>query len=703
PKTIFLLIVPMILLGVCGAIVVSNSLFTHPHLINVLSSVVTVMIILYLLFLAVTIFITFVLSASFSNRYSKPYDSIIKTMEKVMAGDLTVRCNVEGETSSSVYIATFLNEMLSIIEDDYHKIEKNQEDILKTAAKLKANEENYLNILMVANDAIFEWDIEKSTVSVSDQWNDVVGEKPDENGFTADSFFSLFDLSEEEQKSLNNFLNEIAGDFSGELKLAKKSPDERQRWVLFKAIGLFNDTGKTCKVVASFSDITKRVEDANKLQYLAYYDALTGLLKYTRFMELADIIVSDERNENKLKAMALIDLDGFKHINDTLGHNVGDFAIQSAADKIRRAVEGKGIACRFGGDEFVLLLDAIACEQDAYDIIEDLRADILNPLIYEEHTIVLSASIGVAFFPKHSTNLFQLFKFADYSMYQAKHSGKNQLVSFTSEIGREEQRKSDILHCLKGVYESNELKIYYQPLVSASTGKITGFEALLRLFSQEIGLISPAEFIPIAEENGLMYNLGLWILQRVCEDLARFANDIEGDISMTVNISTIQLTNPNFPKDIAKIFENAGVSPENIEFDVSADGSFVFDKQVKNNIYKISEMGVKVAIDDFGLGSASLKNFQDIPANSIKIDKKLIKNITSSSKDYEIVKMATNLAHSLNVKVIAKGIENGEQQVAVKDIGCDDLQGFYFSEPIHKTDSENLLKNMKTYQIDKKS
>ena len=431
------------------------------------------------------------------------------------------------------------------------------------------------------------------------------------------------------------------------------------------------------------------------IEQLAYHDGLTGLYNRVAFMKYAfEIFQNDGPNLGK-HAIFFIDLDNFKNVNDTLGHDYGDLLLQQISNSLSSMVDDTDILARTGGDEFLILKTTFTTKESLSKFASHL-IDIANePFNLNGEKAHISMSVGIAMFPKDGLTINELIKNADIAMYNAKTSGKNAYRFFNSYMEDDFNRKNDLADILSTVIEKNEVYLMYQPQVSVTTGKVTGYEALMRIESEIVGYIPPTEFIPIAEDSGVINQLGEWALYEACSFNHSLMQSGFGDLKVSVNVSTTQLQDDKFIDIIKSIPEKTGMDLKYLEIEITESvlmNSFEHNLELINDMKKL---GVSIALDDFGTGYSSFNYLTQIPIDTLKIDKSFIDGICNNEKDKCIADSIINLAHKMNISVVAEGVEDKEQLTILQEQFCDTLQGYLFSKPLKSTKLIDLLVDLK--------
>lgn len=432
------------------------------------------------------------------------------------------------------------------------------------------------------------------------------------------------------------------------------------------------------------------------IEQLAYHDGLTGLYNRVAFMKYAYKIFHDASVGASKHAIFFIDLDNFKNINDTLGHDYGDLLLKDVSDRMLSCIASDDILARNGGDEFLILKNRF----DTVDDLENFASQLVNvvhhPFILNDETAVVSMSVGIAVFPNNGLMVSELIKNADIAMYNAKNSGKNSYRFFDSYMEDDVNRKNDLADILSHVIDKNEIYLQYQPQVNVESGQVTGYEALMRIESELVGFISPAEFIPIAEETGIINILGEWALIEACNFNQVLIKSGFGPLRVSVNVSTTQLKDDHLIDIIKSIPEKTGMDLKHLEIEITESvlmNSFEHNLKLIN---QMKELGCSIALDDFGTGYSSFNYLTQIPIDTLKIDKSFIDGICSNEKDRCIADSIIDLAHKMDISVVAEGVEDNEQLQILQNQFCDTLQGYLFSKPLNSTDFIELLSKHKT-------
>jgi len=457
------------------------------------------------------------------------------------------------------------------------------------------------------------------------------------------------------------------------------------------------------------SDLTAVILGQQELKYLAFHDKLTGLRNRDGFYEQLDQILIDLPREtgDSISAILFCDLDNFKLVNDSLGHDIGDIVLKEVAVRITDCLRKSDMVFRLGGDEFTIIIRHLKREVEAAKVAEKIIYHLSQPFEIKGHKITyLSTSIGIVIIPQKGGDRENLVKKADTAMYAAKNSGKNQYQFFADVMTDDSIQRMKIENNLKTLVQDatfeDECNILYQPIMERNQNgeyNVIGSEALLRWSNPELGSVLPDTFIPIAEESNLISPMGEWIFYKTCKDMAPVIQAQDKSFYISVNLSAQQLKAPNIVEKIENIIKAANIDPHNVQFELT-ETSFVEDRlEISRNLLKLNHMGIRLAIDDFGVGFASLVYLQRIPASVIKIDKSFIQHLGTSREHRQLVKSIIHLGSNLEKDVIAEGVEKPDQLEFLKKENCHKYQGFLFSKPIEINELQAYLVNKPHHRL----
>lgn len=472
-----------------------------------------------------------------------------------------------------------------------------------------------------------------------------------------------------------------SGRWSGEIWQSRKDGAEFLCWLQSSAV--LDAMGQRSHYVAVLSDITDQKRAEQELRYLANYDTLTSLPNRTLLSERLSRAIVRARRQGHRIAVLFLDLDRFKDINDSLGHAAGDRILRAAAARLQETVGAEHTVARLGGDEFTVVLENIDTPEDAEAVARRLMRAFETPLDFDErHDVSISPSIGISLYPDHAQVPTDLLKHADTAMYQAKAAGRRTYMRYTEAMDVEIRRRATISAALRKVLDRGELRLVYQPRLSLPEQRITGVEALLRWRSAEYGDISPAQFIPLAEESGLILEIGEWAMHEACRTLERWRQQGLDQLSMSVNVSALQLLRSDLPRTVARALDESGIPAWRLELELTESVIMANAVQTATTLQAIRDLGVGLAVDDFGTGYSSLAYLKRLPINTLKIDKEFVGDLGRDPDDEAITSTVITMAHSLGLNVVAEGVESEAQMEFLREHGCDEIQGYWLARPL---------------------
>lgn len=427
------------------------------------------------------------------------------------------------------------------------------------------------------------------------------------------------------------------------------------------------------------------------IEYLAYHDTLTNLPNKLAFLDYVNAVLVSSAGANKTHAVYFIDLDNFKTINDTLGHEYGDSLLIHTAKNLSSICDN-GLLARTGGDEFIIFRENLSSKDDAVRFAASIIEQFQDPIDLGGEAVYVSMSIGIAIYPENGLSPNTLLKNADIAMYKSKDYGKNRYTLFDSKMEEELNRNINIIEILRNAIDNHEIYVQYQPQYELTYNTIIGFEALMRIRSRRLGFLSPSEFIPVAEESGLIIELSNWLIREACKYNKRLMDMGLPPKFVSVNISSVQIDHPGFVDAINEILEETGLPPEYLVLEITESTLVASLTDAAKLLQNLQKMGLKISLDDFGTGYSSLNYITRMPINTLKIDKSFIDHICTSKKDAHIAELIISLAHNLQIKVVAEGVENENQLALLKDKNCDYVQGYLFSPPLYPEELEILIR-----------
>jgi diguanylate cyclase (GGDEF)-like protein/PAS domain S-box-containing protein len=494
-------------------------------------------------------------------------------------------------------------------------------------------------------------------------------------------------------EAIRKDLQEI-GSWRGEIYGVKKTGEEYTNWVTVNTIN--DDNGRPFRHVVLFSDITDKKKNEERIWYEANYDALTHLPNRRLFQErLKQEVLRANRLSTKV-ILLYLDLDGFKEVNDAMGHPGGDQLLVEVARRLNEVVRVTDSTSRLGGDEFTVTLVDVQDYQTATTVANAILEKIRAPIMIDSCASYISASIGITVYPNDAEDSYSLIKNADQAMYEAKKLGRNQYVFYTQEMQLVAHRRSEQKRELRNALLNNEFEVYFQPVVNSKTGKITKAEALIRWRHSAMGMVSPAEFIPLAEEAGLIHEIGSWIFLECLEQSLKWREQFGVDFQISVNLSPAQFKNTLYFDRWFSLIESASSTDNCLCVEITEGVLLDASEKTAEQLLRFRDAGIEVAIDDFGTGYSSLVYIKRIDADYLKIDRAFITNLSLESTDYPLVEAIIMMSHKLGLKVIAEGVETEAQLRLLNSVGCDYIQGYWYSKPLSKVEFESwMLKNNK--------
>ena len=428
-------------------------------------------------------------------------------------------------------------------------------------------------------------------------------------------------------------------------------------------------------------DITDRKATEARIQHMAMHDPLTGLPNRLLFSERLSQQLGTAETLGPGLAVHCVDFDNFKEINDALGHPIGDALLIAMAQRLQRCVRGSDTIARIGGDEFAVIQCDVAQPQDAARLAENLRRAVQEPFLIEEHEIATTITIGISLAPRDGDLPDDLIKNADLALYQAKTEGRGSQRFFRPEMNERAKRRLKLAGDLRRALERREFELHYQPKVDLASRRISGLEALLRWPHPEHGMVPPGEFIPVAEETGLILPVGTFVLKTACRQLRCWLDDGLVPVPVAVNLSAAQFARQDLVGSIQQLLEECRLEPRLLELEITESVLARSASQISTVLDRLRALGVSIALDDFGTGYSSLSYLHRFPIDRIKIDKSFISRICHDQNSRSIVEAILSLAHTLRLKTVAEGIETEEQMIWLVERGCDEVQGFYFEQP----------------------
>ncbi|MDX8390737.1 MAG: EAL domain-containing protein [Mariprofundaceae bacterium] len=478
--------------------------------------------------------------------------------------------------------------------------------------------------------------------------------------------------------------------WEGEIRYRQKSGDFTAEWL--KVSKIYDEAGQVMNYLGCFSDINTQESARQRLYHLANYDMLTDLPNRTLFTACLHRELVNARRRNSTLAILFLDLDRFKVINDTLGHLAGDMLLKEVAGRLQVCMRENDIVSRQGGDEFIALLTDLRHAEDAAIVAEKILQALRRPLMIEGSELFVTTSIGISLFQDdHTIGKEQLIKQADEAMYQAKETGRNNYCFYAGEMNNLSLQRLSLESKLRKAMANNELSLCYQPQFDSHHQTLIGMEALIRWTHPELGMISPVEFIPLAEETGLIIDIGGWVLHTACKQNRKWQSEGLKKMRISVNISGVQFKQNNFLEVVDQVLADTQLEAEQLELELTESVIMHDAEAVIALLHQLHDRNIKLSIDDFGTGYSSMSYLKRFPIQKLKIDRAFVKDVTIDPDDAVIVKAMINLSHSLHLEVIAEGVETQEQLAWLSKHDCDEIQGYYLGRPLTTEQFSTLL------------
>jgi len=571
---------------------------------------------------------------------------------------------------------------------------------VQSEEKLRKSEERFHLLTRATSEAVWDLDLLKNEYWLSKEFEKVFGYKLNETQTIDLESWWLNIHPEERERVILRFkeiMNSDAKSWSEEYSFRRA--EGGYVFVLDRGYVIRNESGKAIRAIGTMMDITQRKQAEEILRYQAVYDQLTGLPNRLLFNERLLASLKKAKKTKKMLAVMFLDLDKFKKINDTLGHAAGDRLLEGFAGRISETLRSTDTVARWGGDEFTLLLPDINCLEDAVKTAQRILNNLKPAFKLEEQAFHISSSIGIAVYPDDGEDAETLVKNADAALYRAKEMGRNNYQLYTSTINPQGSHLLTIESRLHEALEQGEFEVFYQPKVNITTWKIQGMEALLRWHHPELGLVTPATFISIAEENGLIVPIGEWVLQTACTQNKAWQDALHPDLRVAVNVSARQFQQFNLLQMVANCLEKTGLAPKYLELEITETTAMQNVDYTTKVMKDLQNMGVQIALEDFGTGNCSLNNLKKLPLNILKIDRSLVSELTTDPCERAIANAVATLGRDLNLSVVAEGVETKEQLECLRALHYREIQGHYVSPALSADDASKLLVNSQLRQV----
>jgi diguanylate cyclase (GGDEF)-like protein/PAS domain S-box-containing protein len=560
---------------------------------------------------------------------------------------------------------------------------------------LRASEERYALAAQSVNDGLWDWNLKTNEVYYSERWKAMLGCEDEDIGNTPFEWFRRVhpeDLAQV-QSLLQDHLEGHTPTFESEHRMRHK--DRGYRWVLSRGLAVRNGSGRPYRMVGAQSDTTQRKLAEEQLIHDALHDALTGLPNRTLFVDrLSHRIKHSRREKDRLFGVLFLDLDRFKLVNDSMGHSAGDQLLVETSRRLELAVRPGDTVARLGGDEFAVLLEDVTEPGDAVKVAERIQSSLKNPIKLESQEVVSTASIGIAMSQTGYEKAEDVLRDADTAMYRAKSEGRARHEVFDSAMHARAVSLLKIENELRQAIEREEFRVFYMPIVSLATGRIDGFEALVRWQHPVRGIVAPFDFMGVAEDAGLIIAIDRWVLRRACREVREWQRQLpDGDrLTVSVNLSAKQFNHSDLVDTIRGAISESGLPGESLGIEIT-EGVLIDNSSTAGAMLgEMRKLGARIYLDDFGTGYSSLSYLQRFPIDTVKIDRSFVSRLGPKAEGHEIVQAIVTLAHNLGMRVIAEGIETNDQLGLLRRLKCGYGQGWLFSKPIpHEQAGELLL------------
>ncbi|WAG79266.1 EAL domain-containing protein [Metapseudomonas furukawaii] len=477
-------------------------------------------------------------------------------------------------------------------------------------------------------------------------------------------------------------------EWSGEVWNRRKDGEIYPLWQNIRAI--HDEDGVLTHYVAVFSDISAIKRSQNELDFLAHHDPLTNLPNRLLFTERVEQVLERCRREHRNGAILLMDLDHFKHINESLGPSQGDLLLKMVGTRLQALLEGGMTLARLGGDEFGLLWDNCPLADQAAALAERIRSELATPFRIGDHDLFISTSLGISLLPEEDDNVERVMRNADSALFKAKSAGRDSYAFYSQELTAQAQQRVEMVSALRVALERDQLRVHYQPIRRLADGRLIGFEALVRWEHPERGLVSPGEFLPVAEDSGLIGGIDVWVLERACRQIQQWLEQGHELDFVAVNLSCRLFRRTELEGQVARVLAATGLPPGYLELEITESAVMEDPDTAEALLSRLRQLGVRLAIDDFGTGYSSLQRLKRLPVHKLKIDQSFVRGLPADQNDIAIARAVTALGHSLGLAVLAEGIETADQATFLRDLGCEYGQGYLFSRPVPAEEVERL-------------
>ncbi|WP_179295646.1 EAL domain-containing protein [Bacillus sp. FJAT-45350] len=558
--------------------------------------------------------------------------------------------------------------------------------------KFTSDSENVWKLFTFMKDGLIITDYHQRIVAINPAFEKITGYKYKEVYMQNPK---VLQSGKTEPKTFHSMWESLSneGTWTGEIINKRKTGEEF--WSYITITYIKKKRKEDCYYIGIMRDITEQKQNEKKISHLAYHDTLTQLPNRALFVKKLRQSLKEASESNKKLALLFLDLDRFKNVNDSLGHQAGDQLLLEVSRRLQQVIGDRGIVSRFGGDEFTILLHPIESEDEVHKCINNIFHSLDLPIEVVGESIYITLSIGASFYPEHGSDIHTLLKNADSAMYRTKDEGRNNFQFYDHDMNEGSLEKFYLEHELHRAIENNEFEVHYQLQVDVQTGMPYGVEGLIRWNHPKKGLISPAQFLPLAEDTGLIVQMDHWVMKTAFAQTKKWHEKGHSDLMISVNISKQQFESYHFIDKVKQTILETRIDPHLVCLEITENMAINNVEQAVNKLTELKEMGIHVSLDDFGTGYSSLSQLKNFPIDTLKIDQSFVRTQSGGGKNDAIVKLIIAMAKSLNFTVTCEGVETEEQLILIRNEGCHHAQGFLFSKPLTHEKCEAMMGQMK--------